>query len=170
VTGQDFKLYPVPDSFSATTVSYQAEILVQHVEPLTHELALLHSRSSPDVSKLENIADRTKSFKHHDLDATLLQTTEVKHANSHRLYRYITIPVLAAILMTIVICYTYPFFFEKHPWKIPCYHTTYRTFQPGEKIQPKFLRHNSPVPVSFHQDSAGTTAFVPTPCTLRPKL
>jgi hypothetical protein len=111
VTGQDFKLYPVTDSFSATTVSYQAEILVQHVEPLTHhELALLHSRSSPDVSKLENIADRSKSFKHHDLDATLLfQTTEVKHADSHRLYWYITIPVLVAVLMTIVICNTYPF-------------------------------------------------------------
>jgi membrane-bound ClpP family serine protease len=83
---------------------------VQHVEPLTHELALLHSRSSPDVSRLENIADRSKSFKHHDLDATLLQTTEVKHGNGHRLYWYITIPVLAAILMTIVICNTYPFF------------------------------------------------------------
>jgi hypothetical protein len=120
VTGQDFKLYPATESLSVSTVTYQAELMVQHVEPITNqELQLLQSRSSPNVVELENIAAQSQLFKHQDLDATLLlHATDRKNDDSHRFYWYITIPTVVAVLVTMLICNTYPFFLRTVLYKI----------------------------------------------------
>jgi cytochrome c-type biogenesis protein CcmH/NrfG len=119
------------------------------------------------VSKLEIIADKSKSFKHHDLDATLLlQTTEAKHENSHRLYWYITIPVIALVLMTIVICNTYPYSLR---YLLGKFRVTTQPAQPAENPNQENKSRNTAEVSSTQQsstsqfppkDSEGTTEFV----------
>jgi hypothetical protein len=51
VTGQNFELYPATEGHSVSTVTYQADVRVQHIEPVTYqELHILQGQSPPDVS------------------------------------------------------------------------------------------------------------------------
>jgi len=73
------------------------------------------------LSRLEGIAATSELFKHRDLDATLVvHATERKHDDRYHLYWYFTILTLVAILLTIMICSSYPYLFRNLLHKICC--------------------------------------------------
>jgi len=76
---------------------------------------------TPDVSKLEGIAETLELLKHRDLNATLVvHATERKHDDRYHFYWYFTIPTLVAILLTIMISNSYPYLFRNLLLKIRC--------------------------------------------------
>ena len=122
VTGQNFQLYPAMEDHSASSIEYHDDIRVLHLEPVTYqEVQILKNHSPPDVSQLEGIAATSELFKHRDLDATLVvHASKREHDDRYHLYWYITIPTLAAILLTIMICNNYPYLFRSLLHKVHC--------------------------------------------------
>ena len=120
VMGQDFQLYPAMEGHSGSTIEYHEDVRALHIEPIAHqEVQIFQGRSPPDVSILEGIAATSELFKHRDLDATLVvHATERKHDDRYHLYRHFTIPTLVAILLTIMICNSYPYLFRNLLHKI----------------------------------------------------
>jgi hypothetical protein len=122
--------------------------MVQHVEPITRrELQMLQSRSSPDVAELETMAAKSELFTRHDLDATLLlHDTEGKNEGRHRFHWSFTIPTVVAVLVTILMCNTYPNFLRNVLCKI-------RTSQPSVNPNPGKNSQNSAEATSGEQPS-----------------
>jgi len=105
---------------------------------------------TPDVSKLQGIAATSELFKHWDLDATLVvHATERKHEDRYHFYWYFTIPTLVAILLTIMICNSYPYLFRNLLHKIRCTtqpvvnSTTRNKSQSSPEVQPEQQRTSS---------------------------
>jgi hypothetical protein len=140
VTGQNFQLYPATEGHALSTVTYQADVRVQHIEPVTYqEVQILQDRSPPDVTKLENIAATSELFKHRDLDATLVvHATERKNDERYHFYWYFTIPTLVAIILTIMVCNGYPYVLRNFLHKIRC------TTQPVVSSTPEKNSQSSP--------------------------
>ena len=122
VTGQDLQLYPTTEGHSESRIEYHDDVRVLHIEPITRqEVKILQGSSPPDVSKLQGIAATSELVKHRDLDAILVvHATERKHEDRYHFYWYFTIPTLVAILLTIMICNSYPYLFRNLLHKIRC--------------------------------------------------
>jgi len=138
VTGQHFQLYPAKEGYSESNIQYHDDVRVLHIEPITHqEVKFLQGISPSDLSKLEVIAATSEMFKNRDLDATLMvHATERKHDDRYHFYWYFIIPNLVAILLTIMVCYSYPCLFRKLLYNIRC--NTHLVVIPQLEINKKF--------------------------------
>jgi len=158
VRGQNFQLYPATEGHSVSTVEYRDDIRVLHIEPVTYqEVQIIRGYSPPDVWKSEGIA-ASELFKHWDLDATLVvHATERKHDDRCHSYWYITIPTLAAILLTIMICNGYSFLFRNLLHRIRCTTQPVVNSTPGNKSlrPPDISPEEQPSTSQLHPNGSG---------------
>jgi len=79
----------------------------------------------------------------------VVHATERKHEDRYHFYWYFTIPTLVAILLTIMICNSYPYLFRNLLHKIRCTtqpvvnSTTRNKSQSSPEVQPEQQRTSS---------------------------
>jgi hypothetical protein len=110
IVGRNFQLYPALQGHTNMAVHHHANMVIQHINPLTsEEIQKLKLSTNLDVTQLDQLASEAKDHLHRDVNKMLeLRESHKREQSIHYTAWYIAVPSILTILFTIIICYGKP--------------------------------------------------------------